>query len=423
MKRNILIAGLILVSSMAFAQKKEIKKAEKAIKSGDLSEAVNQINMAEALIGSADAEVKTQFYIVKAEAYLADAGTGDFAKMKTAAEALMTAKESDGGKFTERIDIGRQNLRTALVNSAVADQNSQNYADAAKKLYTSYSISTQDTSDLYYAAGNAINAQDYDAAVEYYQKLLDLGYTGIRKQYLAVDVESGEVVSFRTENERNTNMLTGLYSQPSEKTTSSVQGDILTNMTLIYMTQGNNDKALELMKKARAANPDDISLIRSEADMAYKMGDLEKYNSLMKEVIATDPNNPELYYNLGVGSAQNGDNEAAMEYYTKAIELDAEYANAKINMAALLLADEGKIVEEMNNLGTSAADNKKYDELKEKRKQLYLQAAPYLESAIELRPDNKELVRTLMNIYSQVGEDAKFKALKARLATMEEGGK
>lgn len=424
MKKHILVAGIFLVTAISFGQKKEIKKAEKAIKSGDLTEAVSLIDQAEGLIGSADTEVKTQFYLVKAEAYLADAGTGDFAKMKTSAEALLKAKEMDSGEnFTERLDLGRQNLRTALVNSAVADQNSQKYIDAAEKLYTSYTISTQDTSDLYYAAGNAINGKDYDKALEYYQMLLDTGYTGISTEYTAVNAASGEIVAFRTENERNTNLLTGEFTNPDDRTTESVRGDILTNMTLIYSAQGKDEKALELMKSARAENPEDVSLIRAEADMAYKMGDLAKYNALMKEVIATDPNNPELYYNLGVGSAQNGDKEEAAAYYNKAIELDPEYANAKINLAALLLSDEGAIVEEMNNLGTSAADNKRYDELKEKRKNLYLQAVPYLESAIELRPDNKELVRTLMNIYSQVGEDAKFKALKARLAEMEEGGK
>tara|TARA_B100001765_G_C19499706_1_gene338641 strand:- start:1809 stop:2237 length:429 start_codon:yes stop_codon:yes gene_type:complete len=142
----------------------------------------------------------------------------------------------------------------------------------------------------------------------------------------------------------------------------------------------------------------------------------------MQEVIASDPNNPELYYNLGVGTAQRGETDKAMEYYKKALELDPNYLNAKINVAALILSKEGPIVEEMNNLGTSAADNKRYDELKEERKQLYLEATPYLEAAIAQRGDNKELIRTLMNIYSQLGQDDKFKDMKAKLETLE-GGK
>ncbi|PQB04322.1 tetratricopeptide repeat protein [Aureitalea marina] len=420
MRKPLLIMSAMLVTVLAFGQKKELKKAERAIKSGDLSEALAAIDQAEGMLGGADDALVAQFYVVKAEAYLANAGESDFDSMKKSAEALKMAKESAGGsKYADRIDLARQNLRTAIVNSAVADQNSQNYGPAAEKLYESYKVSPQDTSDLYYAAGNAINAKDYDLAMKYYDMLLDVGYTGIKKEYVATNTETGEIVAFRDENEMKTNMLTGLYSNPEDRMTESVRGDLLTNMTLIYMAQNKNEKALELMAKARQENPDDISLVRAEADLAYKMGDMDKYKNLMQEVIASDPNNPELYYNLGVGSAQAGNDDDAKKLYAKAIELDPEYANAKINMAALILKGEGAIIEEMNNLGTSAADNKRYDELKEQRVDIYRSAVPYLEDAVELRPNNKELVRTLMNIYSQIGEDGKFKAMKAKLESMD----
>ena len=73
----------------------------------------------------------------------------------------------------------------------------------------------------------------------------------------------------------------------------------------------------------------------------------------------------------------------------------------------------------MNSLGNSAADNRKYDELKEKRKKLYQDVVPHLETAVKQYDTNVELVRTLMNIYSQLGEDAKFKEMKAKLETLE----
>ena len=158
--------------------------------------------------------------------------------------------------------------------------------------------------------------------------------------------------------------------------------------------------------------------MRSEADLAYKMGDMQKYNSIMAEVIKTDPNNPELYYNLGVSSASIGQLDKAREYYLKALELKPDYSYAQINMAALILQDEGKLVEEMNGLGTSRADNLKYDELKEKRRKMYQDALPYLEAAVKSSPDNLEVFRTLMNLYSQLGMDDKYKAAKATLTEM-----
>ena len=422
MKKQILLVGIMLISALTFAQKKEIKKAEKAVKSGDITEAINLIGQAEALLGAADNDLKSQFYVVKGEAYLADAGTDNFEKMKTAAEAFAKAEELGGKKFMDRLSIGKQNLRVALVNSAINDQNKKNFGLAAVKLHTSYMASKKDTSDLYYAAGNAVNAKDYPTALTYYKQLLDLGYTGISTEYIATNLETGKVVAFGSKSDRDLELLTQKYTNPGDRVTKSVKADILQKVTLIYISQGENEKAMTLMKEARAANPDDVNLIRSEADLAYKMGDIEKYNSLMAQVIESDPTNPELYFNLGVSAGQLGQDEKAMEYYRKALELQPEYSLAQINIAALLLKGEAGIVEEMNGLGTSAKDDRRYDELKAQRRALYEEVLPYLESAIKTKDDNIELARTLMNIYSQLGMDDKFKTMKAKVSAMEESG-
>ena len=87
-----------------------------------------------------------------------------------------------------------------------------------------------------------------------------------------------------------------------------------------------------LRATSRKENPDDTGLIRAEADLAYKMGDMERYGELMQEVIASDPNNPELYYNLGVGTAQRGETDKAMEYYKKALELKPDFAEVYNNI-------------------------------------------------------------------------------------------
>ena len=46
-----------------------------------------------------------------------------------------------------------------------------------------------------------------------------------------------------------------------------------------------------------------------------------------------------------------------------------------------------KIVDEMNSLGMSKADSKKYDALEMKREGLYTEALPYLEAAYSYRSD------------------------------------
>lgn len=416
MKKQVFIAGALLVTAISFGQKKELKKAEKALSSGDYTEALTQLGTAESLIPNADAKLQTLYYTIKGETLEKSAGS-DLSKMKKAADAFMKASELDPN--STRIADGINNLRVTLVNSAIKDQETQEYAVASEKLYTSYMVSKKDTSDLYYAAGNALNGKDFDTAVEYYEILNDLGYTGIVTEFVATNKATGEVKAFKTKTERDLMLRSGDYIKPEERVTSSDRSDILRNMTLIYIEKGDVEKAKSLMKTARAENPTDASLVRAEADMVYKMGDMVNYSRLMKEVIALDPENPELYFNLGVSSAELGETEQAITYYKKTLELDPTYTKANNNIAATILKDEAALVDEMNNLGTSRADNARYDELKGEMHGLYNKALPYLEAVQKDDPMKVEVIRTLMNIYSQLGQDDKFKAMKAQLNVAE----
>jgi tetratricopeptide (TPR) repeat protein len=208
---------------------------------------------------------------------------------------------------------------------------------------------------------------------------------------------------------------TGEYIKPEDRVTEAKTGEIAKNIALIYIEQGQDDKAIAAIDAAKAANPDDISLLQSEADMYYRMGDKAKYKEIMEGIIERDPKNPTLYYNLGVTSFEIGDVDAAITYYKKALELDPELADARLNIAAAILSREAAIVEEMNTLGMSKADTDKYDVLSEKRNQIYTDALPYLEMVIENDPTNIEAMRTAMNIYYQIGEDTKADALQEKI--------
>ncbi|HPF10200.1 MAG TPA: tetratricopeptide repeat protein [Flavobacteriaceae bacterium] len=418
MKRQLLLLALLVFSSITFAQKKELRKADKALADKNYAEALNSLTEAEALLGAADNATKAQFHLIKGEALLGQAGKSNFEKMKMAAAELLKAKEL-GSKEGDRLQQAEESLKNTLVTSAIDSQNSKDYSGASQKLLEAYNFSTKDTSYLYYAAGNSWNAGDLTTALSYYEKLLDMGFTGIHIEYSATNPEDGAEQVYATMEDRDNMVKFMKYTNPVDRKTESLVPDMLQKITLIYLNQGNTEKASAVIKKARAANPNDVTLIRSEADLAYKMGDIDKYTQLMAEIVKTDPNNPELYFNLGVSSAQLGDMEKAGEYYSKALELKPDYSPALINTALLILHDESKIIEEMNNLGNSRADNLRYDELKEVRKKMYEKALPYLEKAAMVVPDNTDVLHTLVNLYSQMGMDDKYKATKAKLDSLE----
>ena len=211
------------------------------------------------------------------------------------------------------------------------------------------------------------------------------------------------------------------HIKPGERITESKKPEIIKNIALIYVSNGDNDKAIAAMQEARKESPDDINLILSEANVHYKMGNTEEFKKLLQKATEMDPANPELQYNLGVISSESGQNKEAKMHYEKAIELDPTYVNAYINISALVLNEEQPIITEMNGLGSSKADDKRYDELRAKRQGLYKEAVPYLTKALELDAKNVNAAKTLMNIYSILGETDKYKSIKELVESLDAG--
>jgi tetratricopeptide (TPR) repeat protein len=148
------------------------------------------------------------------------------------------------------------------------------------------------------------------------------------------------------------------------------------------------------------------------------MDNIEKYREIMNKVKDMAPDDANVYLNLGISSEQLDDMKAAKEFYQKAIELDPELLNAYLNLASVILAEEQGIIDQMNELGMSAADNKKYEKLNKQKQEIYEEAKPILLKAYNINPDSKGVVQTLMNIYYQTGENDKAKEMKAKLDSM-----
>lgn len=412
MKTNIFTVALSFLSVAAIAQKSEIRDAGDAVEDGNYAEAKTELQTAESMLSEANEKWTERFYLYKGQAYLGNGENASLEDLEIAAEAFQKAQEM--GNEEEAVQ-GFEQVRNALVQSAINDQNTEDFESASDKLYYSYQLNKQDTLYLYYAAANSLNGQDYATALEYYKDLKELGYDGSGVEYLATNVETGEEEIMSTKEQRDIMLKTGEYENPQERKIPSKKGEIAKNIALIYIQEGEDEKAIDAIKDAKAENPDNIALLQAEADVYYRMGNKEKYNELMQEMVKKNPNDPNVYYNLGVTAAELGDNEKAIEYYKQALEIDPEMTNARMNIVVAILAKERAIIDEMNGLGMSKEDNKRYEELEEERKEIYEQAVPYLEKVIESDPENENVIRTAINIYNQLGEQEKAAELKARL--------
>ncbi len=411
MKTNILTLALAFFTLAAVAQKKEVRNAGNAVDDENFEEAKSLLEQAEPNLSELNDKWTERFYLYKGNAYLGSTENVSVEDMLTASEAFNKAIEMGSDEAQQ----GLTKISSALVESAVADQNSEKFEQAAEKLYTSYKVNNKDTIYLYYAAANSLNAQDYDKALEYYEMLREVGFDGSGVEYLATNTETGEQENLGSKEQQDLMVKTDQYSDPVEEKVPSKRGEIAKNMALIYINQEENEKAIELMDEAKEQNPDDVMLLQAEADMYYRMDDKQKYNEIMQEVLEKSPDDPAIYYNLGVTTADLGDSEGAIEYYEKALELDPEMNEARMNIVVAILAKERELIDQMNELGMSADDQKKYEELEKERMDIYEEVTPYLEEVIEHDPTNVEAIRTAMNIYSATGKEEKAAEMKAKL--------
>ena len=411
MTKRIIFLCFALVS-FSYGQKKELRSANRFIEKGEYASAIDILDSTNDLIQASDDKIKARAMFLYGMIYT---NTEDFDK---AVNSFEMAKNLGG--TNPLLDAEISKLENAIITSAIGDQETEDFISSAKKLYGAYKINP-DNNQLYlfYAASSSVNADDYEQALIYYKILVDINYDGIETKYYITEVSSGNEIEIGSESEFNLLKKSKDYQDPREEDTESKYPEIVKNIALIYNTLGQKDKALGAIKSARQSNPDDVGLIITTANIYFELGDKEAFKLSMSEAIELDPSNPILYYNLGVVSADLGEKDVAVEYYKKSIELDPTSENSYLNLVALILDGETSIIEEMNSLGTSRADNVRYDELKELRENLYLQCVPILKQLIDLN-QNIEGVRTLMNIFGTLGDNQGYMEMKNLLDQLDQ---
>ena len=420
--KYVILMSAALISVSTFAQKDQIKAAEKALKGGNSSEAVNILNQAAATLANASDTEKAQYHFVKGNALLdlakkADAKKNYGSAGKAFNDAIATEKASGKSKYTAEAQNALSVAKDGLVNLAKAAADKKDYKASADLLYELYEVDRSDES-LYLAATYYMNAQEYDTAIGYYRELLKKGYSGETTNYYAKSAVNDQEEFYgsdaKAKKDRDDKVRMKLATAPRDEKLPSKKADITRSIALMYVQQGKMEEAKTAIAEAKTLNPDDTVLLSAEADIFYKAGDLVTYKKLISQLLEKNPTDTNLLMNLGIASAKT-DPAAAEGYYKKAIELKPDFSGAYINMALLKLSDEKKMNDEINKLGTSEKDNKRYEALRKQKNQMYLSALPYLEKAFDLKPDDEEIGNTLLNIYNALEMTDKKAVLKARM--------
>lgn len=419
--RYVIPAFALLLSMSAIAQKDQLKALEKATKNFDATNVKNTLMAAEAAVANADDSDKAQFYYLKGNALFelsknnVEAGKNLVGAAQAYQESIAIEKKIGKSKYSNNAESSLQSVKDNLINSAVEDNKNDLYKEGTIKLYEAYKISPKDTVYLYYAANGAIRTKDYDTAIDYLSQLKNLNYTGKTTEYYAVDKGTKKEALFSSKSERDLYIKAGSHESPRDEKVPSVRGEVYRNYSILLAEKGQIDKALSEIQEARKQYPNDADFVLIEADFYNRKGDTENYVRILKEASEKSPNDPDLIYNLGVASLKMDKKEDAVKYFNQTVSVKPDYVNAYINLANIKVDEQAKIFEEMNSLGNSQADNKKYNDLMAKKNKLLEEAIPYLETALKYKPNNLDILNLMTQIYPTLGMDAKYKETKDKI--------
>lgn len=154
----------------------------------------------------------------------------------------------------------------------------------------------------------------------------------------------------------------------------------------VYVKNGEFEKALDMINKAIAANPDNSVLFN------------------VKGVLIENRTNDE---NISAEDAAKA-NAEALELYKKAVEFDGENPDARFNYGRMLANKAYKTSDDAGELS-----NAEYNKLKEDTiNLLFVRAAEQLEKAISINKEsNRQAFSILKNIYYNLNDEANMKRI------------
>ena len=368
MKKVMMVALAMTIGVMAFAQNKNVTKAENAMKAENFSEAVQLIEPATTNEKTKD---KGRTWYVRGQIYSKIALSPDPATQSIDPEAAKKAVESfdkvkelekEGTNYYMLADLAKGQLLAAKMNKGVEAYQNDDY-EAALEAFKEYAeVAPDDTTGYIYAAIMAGQLEKYDEVVELYQKVFDLGY---------YPKDALNVVIYYLNNQ---------LEQP--------------------------EKALEYVKLAEEKYPDDLSFRKTEIDILVKLNKIDDAIQNLEGLIEKEPDNAMLYSFLGMMYDTKGDTDKAMEMYKKALEINPNDKSSLINLAVFYINRGDEINKKAIEMDV-ATYNKKGAAIEAQAKEEWAKAVPLLEKVLENEPEDALALQNLQAVYVKMKEMAK----------------
>lgn len=413
-----LVAGLFMVVFNGHAQRKEIRKAENALYNEEYYIAKKLLEKAEPKLEDQGSGLKGRYYLAKGDVYLG-LYSGEISSLDGIKIAENSFKKAKKYKKEEAKD-GLKAIERFLVERSLKHQSEEDYLHAYEHIYAAYQLNPKDTLYLFAAAENAYEAERFDEAIPFYNELRSMGFKANRKLYSAIEKDSDIKRVFSNKEERDIMVESGYYKNPSDTRLPSVEAELLKKHALAYIKNYQEEKGWAVIDQAKKEHPNNFEFKKADALVHLELENTEEFLQIIHELIDENPDDSAEYYGLlGDQAFQNEQPQKAVEFYKKALEFDPELSAAHKNIAGILVEDQERVKEEMEELKKSKDDLGRYSELQDKRLNLLEEALAHLEKAYKYEPENTGLIQMLYQLNALLNHKDKAKKYAEIIKKME----
>jgi len=403
MKQVLLVIGLCFAVTVAYAQKTAVSGAERMVKSqnSDLKEARNLIKGA---LENPETKNDPKTWFI----------AGDIEDAQYNRE---NTKQILGQKPNEEV------MYSALYNQLpfyLKAYDLDQLPDAKGKIKPKYDKKIKGILSAnhmgYFNAGAAYYDQkDYQKAYDFFQRYLEVSNLPFFK---------GEAIAKRDSNYYMIQFYSCIAALQLEKPELAIpalqkakdapyrQNDVYQTLITLYVQEKDTVNWEKTLNEGMKVFPDSSWYMLNLINLYINSDRNEQAISMMNEAISKDPKNPELYHAMGnVYEIGLKDNVKAGEFYQKQLDLDKNNPVALYNLGRVFYNQGiGKL-----NDANQQTDATKYNAEKEVAKGLFRQALPFLEKALQQKPDDSEYMYALRGIYYQLEMSAEYEKMDAKL--------
>ena len=129
------------------------------------------------------------------------------------------------------------------------------------------------------------------------------------------------------------------------------------------------------------------------------------------------PNNSGLLLRSGYLKEQAGDLEGGLADYKKSVEIDPNFFEGNYYTGALLLEQAQKELNSLNDL-SDAEWEKQSPIVGKKADANYTESLSYFSKALEIKPDNTDIMIILYQVYTRLKKTAEMEAMNKKISAI-----